>query len=167
MKKLILIPTLFVVLSACGSDDGPTADVESDVTTAATTAEPDTTPAATASTEPAISADCDGAIGAAQDAVAGVMDTLDEAETMDDLEAVDPDEVGAAFELLGEAIGTGCTADELDNAVSRLITFAFDEGSARSEASAGFASGFVPELCGLAQELTPSAAEACDATANP
>ena len=166
VKKLILLPTLFVVLSACGSDDGSTAVGESLDTTASTAAEPAPTAPPATSPEALLSAECDVALTEAEAALAGVLDTLDQAETTGDLESVDPDELGAAFQILGQAVGTGCTESDLDGGVSRLITFTFSEGSTRSDASADFVQGFLPELCALSQTLTTSAVEACEAIAS-
>ncbi len=173
MKTITVLAAVLLVLSACGSDSASTtAEPSSADTSTPSSAVPDTTapatstaPAAT-STETPVSPGCEDALGEAEDAVSGVMDILDAAETTADLDTVDPDAISAAFEVLGEVVGTAC-AEEPGRAVSHLITFTADEGDSRSEASAGFAAGFIPELCQVPATLTSGAAEACAALDGP
>lgn len=155
MLKVAILPALFVLLTACGSDGDSASESPSADTTAPATAAPDPT-TAPASSDPSLSPDCENALGEAEALITGVMDTLDASEP------VDPDEVSTAFGAVGEAVGGSC-GDVQDGAVSRLITFTSDEGSTRSVESQGFVVGFLSELCQLPSTLSPSAADACAA----
>lgn len=157
MLKIAIVPALFVVFTACGSDGDSTSESPSaDASTPATAAADPTTAPAASNAQESFSPGCDSALGEAENLITGVMDALDAAEP------VDPDEVSAAFGAVGEAVGGSC-GDTQDGAVSRLITFTSDEGSTRSIESQGFIVGFLSELCTLPTTLTSSAADACAA----
>ena len=84
----------------------------------------------------------------------------------DNLQLPDRDLIISSFESVGRLIGTNC-ADDVGGAVSRLIVFTAGERSERNEVGQAFIDTFLPGLCGYDVELTPSAAIACSATAEP
>jgi hypothetical protein len=163
MGKLIVAVLVVVGLAGCGSEDsaespsGPetTLAPPSGADTASTGA-----PTTVAVTEATSASNCGAAMDEAEATVAAVLDQADALETLDS------DVITSAFESVGQAIAVNCT-DDVGVAVSRLIVFTAGERAERTVVGKAFIDSFLPGLCDLGVELTPSANIACSGAGEP